>query len=57
MTESERARKTKRLIESLEALSLACKQTSSIAGELGDILREDIKDGEVHDQGKTPEHQ
>lgn len=50
----ERERKAKRLLDSLEALRLACKQLDLHAHEFQDVLAEDLKDGSLHHTGTAP---
>jgi hypothetical protein len=42
--ETERERKTRRLIEELEAFQLLCKQIDRHAGELLEVCREETKE-------------
>jgi hypothetical protein len=55
--DSERSRKTKRLIEGLEAFRVLCKQLDFHAAELIATYSEDLKSGDVYDTGETPKRQ
>lgn len=49
MSETEQIRRAKKLLESLEAVKLACRQTEFQALAFEDLLREEIKNAEVPD--------
>lgn len=53
MSDTERERKTRKMIESLEGMRLACKQFEVHAAELQEILGEDLKSGAVYHTGTT----